>query len=302
MSLNLIQRSCPACGSDRSRVIAEEKIDLDQLDGFAFASRKLPEYMHYRLVECSECDLAYANPAPDSSALGEAYREAEYDSAVEARCAARTYARLLPAIASRLRSTVGAMDIGAGDGAFMEELLSAGFSDVVGIEPSTAPILAAREHIKCLIQQGLFCSDDFADRQFSIITCLQTIEHVPDPGGMMRAINSLLADGGAVLIVCHNRKALSARALGKKSPIFDIEHLQLFSRESISNLLRTTGFVDIQVKTVINRYPLRYWAKLAPFPPGIKAWLLNTLQQGPVGAAKLPLPAGNLVAIGYKGA
>jgi hypothetical protein len=27
--------------------------------------------MHYRLVECTRCDLAYANPAPEAAALAE---------------------------------------------------------------------------------------------------------------------------------------------------------------------------------------------------------------------------------------
>ena len=39
------------------RPFAEAKFDLDVLDGFAFASRKLPEYMHWRLVECGRCDV-----------------------------------------------------------------------------------------------------------------------------------------------------------------------------------------------------------------------------------------------------
>ena len=32
------------------------------LGRFAFASRKLPEYMHWQLWECRRCDLLYADP------------------------------------------------------------------------------------------------------------------------------------------------------------------------------------------------------------------------------------------------
>lgn len=221
--MKLAARSCPVCGSSEARVVAEENIDPARLDGFAFASRKLPEYMHHRLVECAACDLVYANPAPEVGALAEAYREAEYDSGEEAKAAARTYARILQPIAARLPHLRGALDIGAGDGAFLEEMLATGFTEVEGIEPSTAPIRAASDQVRPLIRQGLFAPSSFAGREFALITCFQTIEHVPDPGEMVREIYTLLVEGGAVLIVCHNRKAFSARVLGKKSPIYDID-------------------------------------------------------------------------------
>ncbi|MFM7207119.1 MAG: hypothetical protein ACKO4T_10680, partial [Planctomycetaceae bacterium] len=83
-------RPCPVCSSgDDSRVFAKARYDLAALDGHAFASRKLPEYMHYRLVQCPTCDLVYASPAPSAEGLARAYDEAAFDSAEEARCAAR---------------------------------------------------------------------------------------------------------------------------------------------------------------------------------------------------------------------
>ena len=42
----------------------EEALDPEALDELAFASRKPPEYMHLRLLECPVCDLLYADPAP----------------------------------------------------------------------------------------------------------------------------------------------------------------------------------------------------------------------------------------------
>ena len=57
-----VDRECPLCASaDTSHVFAEANIDLSKLDGFAFASRKLPEYMHPRLIECSGCGILYGS-------------------------------------------------------------------------------------------------------------------------------------------------------------------------------------------------------------------------------------------------
>ena len=61
--MKMISRRCPICSSDdASRVFAESNVDASKLDAFAFASRKVPEYMHHRLIECPVCDLLYASP------------------------------------------------------------------------------------------------------------------------------------------------------------------------------------------------------------------------------------------------
>jgi hypothetical protein len=77
-----VTRPCPVCGSgDESRVFAEARYDLAKLDRHAFASRKVPEYMHYRLVLCPTCDLVYASPVPSAEGLARAYDEAAFDHA-----------------------------------------------------------------------------------------------------------------------------------------------------------------------------------------------------------------------------
>jgi SAM-dependent methyltransferase len=299
--VEMISRTCPLCGSsDTGRVFAEANLAPGRLDSFAFASRKMPEYMHYRLVECPTCDLLYATPLPREDFLAKSYREATYDSGTEAHYAAATYAELLSTFAGRLPDRDGALDIGAGDGAFLECLLSQGFKGVVGVEPSRAPIAAARENVRSLIREGIFRGDDFAPGSFSLVTCFQTLEHLPEPREMARSVRELLKPGGAAVFICHNRRALSARLLRRKSPIFDIEHLQLFSVRSVRYLLEQTGFAGVTVMQVINRYPVNYWLKLLPLPKRTKKLLIFCLDRLGVGKAALSMPAGNIAVIGYK--
>jgi len=289
------------CGSeDKSLVAHAANFDADGLNQFAFASRKLPEYMHHRLIQCPVCDLLYADPAPTPESLLGNYREAAYDSADEAAFAADTYARLLPSIVSQISSLGAALDIGAGDGAFLEKLLAAGFSEVMGIEPSKAPIAAAKPEIRPLIREGFFCAEEFQGQSFDLITCFQTLEHFFDPMDVLRDINALLKPGGAVLLVGHNRRALPNKLLRTKSPIFDIEHLQLFSGESLGFLLEKAGFTGIKLNKIVNRYPLRYWAKLLPFPAKIKTKMLVGFDSNRFGSLAVPMPSVNVAAIGYK--
>lgn len=281
-------------------MFAEANIDHEKLDAFAFASRKVPEYMHHRLVECPTCDVLYANPVPAADDLAQAYHEAAYDSQEEARFAARAYATFLPAIKAHLPDLTGALDIGAGDGAFLQELLGEGFTNVVGVEPSAAPIATAGPDVKPLLKHDIFRPEDFAPESFSLVTCFQTLEHLSDPMQMAKAALAVLKPGGAAFFIAHDRRSLSARVLGTKSPIFDLEHLQLFSPKSAKELLERAGFGKVEIKTVFNKYPIHYWAKLFPLPKPVKLPFVKALKKTRVGGFPVEIPAGNLAAIGYK--
>ena len=299
--LEMVNRSCPVCGSsDDSIPFAESNVDLSRLDAFAFASRKMPEYMHWRLLECRRCDLVYASPAPDPESLNAVYDEAAFDSRSEARYAAATYAGLLPRIERKLTDLDGALDIGTGDGCFLEQLLDAGFTSVMGVEPSAAPIAAADERIRASIHHDVFRVGNYAPESLRLVTCFQTFEHLSDPLAMCRDAFRLLKPGGAVFLVGHNRRAASARLLGRNSPIFDIEHLQLFSPASVRRMVIAAGFADVEVGSILNRYPIGYWAKLLRLPSPVKRGLLRLLDASRLGRLAVPLPAGNLFAIGFK--
>lgn len=299
--LEMKDRVCPLCRtSSAAHLYAEANFDPARLGAFSFASRKLPEYMHARLLECRSCDLVYASPAPTPETLASAYREAAFDAGETSIHAANTYSRLLKRFIHRLRRRDAALDIGAGDGAFLRELVRAGFKEVVGIEPSRAPVESARPDVRPLLRQELFCPGVFPDEHFDLITCFQTIEHVDDPLALCRDACRVLKPGGALFLIGHNRRALSARLLGRKSPIFDIEHLQLFSPDSFRRLLREAGLVESRVWRLLNCYSLSYWVRLFPFPSVLKSVLSSLLRITRVGRLQLALPAGNLAAVAFK--
>ncbi len=85
-------RNCPICRTAAAaQLFSEANVDPARLDQFAFASRKLPEYMHHRLMICKTCDLVYASPVPAPDELHEAYAEAAFDSGTENNLCGRTY-------------------------------------------------------------------------------------------------------------------------------------------------------------------------------------------------------------------
>jgi hypothetical protein len=110
----------------------------------------------------------------------------------------------------------------------------------------------------------------------------------------------LLRPGGAIFLIGHDYGSWVTRLLGESSPIFDIEHQQLFSRRSLRYLLAACGFEDVRIETIRNRYPLAYWMKLLPIPAGIKRALVPFSRRLLFGKVPVSMNIGNLLAVGFK--
>ena len=296
--LSYVARPCPLCGSeDDSTVIAPSTVDESALDRFAFASRKLPEYMHHRLVRCPVCTLVYASPVPDAASLAEAYEDAAFDSGLEAQFASHTYAALVRPLLAGLPRPLRALDVGTGDGVFLERLLELGIDDVTGVEPSAAPIAAAAPRVRDRIVQDVFRPGRFEPGSLSLITCFQTIEHVPDPLVFCRDAAGLLAEGGVLMIVCHDWRSRVNRALG--AAFADLRHRARAAllRHECAGVARAVRPRRRAVRGIRNRYPVSYWTRLAPLPRVVKSRALGLLD-GRIGRAAVSLPVGNLVVTG----
>jgi SAM-dependent methyltransferase len=295
-------RPCPVChtGSEASKLFVEKNIDSAKLSGFSFSSRKEPEFMCHRLVQCTNCDLVYADQPPGADELAHAYHVADYDSSEEANDAAASYIRAIKPTLSALAQRQSVLEIGTGTGIFLECLSREGFTKLVGVEPSAAAITAAPENRRAWIREGIFEEKDFSPDSFDLICCFMTMEHVHDPDVVAKAAFRLLRPGGAFVTVTHDYRSLVNRLLGKRSPIIDIEHMQLFSKHSVRQLLESVGYADVSVKAFANTYSLRYWLRLAPLPRGIKSAASGLLAALGLDNIKLGVNVGNLIAIGFK--
>lgn len=285
----LASRACPVCGStDLHRVWCSQRIEPAQLTGMSYASRKEPEFMRLRMVVCPVCAVLYAPQVPSRQFLAAAYAEAGYDSDAEATYAAASYAGALAERLDGLPDRASALELGCGNGALLTRLRALGFESVVGIEPSREAVLAAPPGVRELIRVEAFDAGRFRPASFTLVVANQMLEHVDDPCAVLRGASRLLKPGGAMMIVSHNYRHWLMRLLGTRSPIIDVEHLQIFSPASLRYALARTGFEAVRIASFRNRYPLRYWLRLLPVPRGIKAPLLQWLRT----AGDLPIEAG----------
>ena len=168
------------------------------------------------------------------------------------------------------------------------------------MEPSPAAIATAADNIKPLIRQGIFEPGLYAPNSYSLISCFQTLEHVEGPLAISKSVYELLHKGGVYFTISHNRRGMINRLLGKRSPIFDIEHLQLLSPQSVKALMQQAGFTKVQLFRVWNKYPLHYLVKLFPLPKAIKNHVLNLLKATKIGYLPVTLPLGNMAVIATK--
>lgn len=104
------------------------------------------------------------------------------------------------------------IDVGCGGGILSEELAKRG-GEVTGLDMGAAQLDAARMHA---IESGL--SIDYQQKpveqlaaekaaEFEVVTCMEMLEHVPDPGSVINACADLVTPGGWVFFSTINRTA-----------------------------------------------------------------------------------------------
>ena len=297
------KRVCPVCGSAEHVLFMSERIIPEAMNAYSYASRKEPEYMCHELVRCCGCNLIYAIQPPSGEELSRAYGEADYDSSEEALCAAQSYADVLRPLVRTIPHGL-AVDVGAGNGTLLPFFQQMGFQSVLGIEPSHSAVLAAPTEIRPFMREEMFSRDSLEGKSPSLICSFMTLEHLADPDEFTHTAFDLLEAGGMLAVVVHNYQALLNRLLGQRSPIIDIEHLQLFCPQAVETLFQRAGFQHIHVIGIRNRYPLRYWLRLAPIPAFIKRKLFHKAGTGsfcePFFSWKIACNVGNIMVVGRK--
>ncbi len=102
------------------------------------------------------------------------------------------------------------IDIGCGGGILSESLAQFG-AQVKGIDMGEAPLEVARLHLKesnLEVDYERITAEQIADReaaQYDVVTCLEMLEHVPDPASVINACMKLVKPGGHVFFSTINR-------------------------------------------------------------------------------------------------
>ncbi|MDR1853891.1 MAG: bifunctional 2-polyprenyl-6-hydroxyphenol methylase/3-demethylubiquinol 3-O-methyltransferase UbiG [Azoarcus sp.] len=107
-----------------------------------------------------------------------------------------------------------ALDVGCGGGVLAEGMASRG-ADVTGIDLSQKALNVARLHLfesNLKIDYREIAAEALAEThagQFDVVTCMEMLEHVPDPASTVAACARLVKPGGQVFFATLNRNPKS---------------------------------------------------------------------------------------------
>jgi len=106
------------------------------------------------------------------------------------------------------------LDVGCGGGLLTESLARAG-AEVTGIDLAPGMIEVARLHAAeggLAIDYRVASAEELArdsPGRFAVVTCMEMLEHVPDPAAMVATLARLLSPGGALFVSTINRNLKS---------------------------------------------------------------------------------------------
>ena len=165
------------------------------------------------------------------------------------------------------------LDIGCGGGILSEALAQMG-ATVKGIDMGEAPLAVAKLHLE---ESGLeidyerITAEEIAEReaeQYDVVTCLEMLEHVPDPASVIKACMKLCKPGGHVFFSTINRNPkaylfaiVGAEYILKMLPKGTHDYAKFIQPAELSNFARQAG-LDVTHMTGMTYNPLTKVYKL----------------------------------------
>jgi len=167
------------------------------------------------------------------------------------------------------------LDVGCGGGILAESMALRG-AQVLGLDMGREPLQVARLHaletgVELTYQQGTV-EELAAQRpgQFDVVTCMEMLEHVPDPASVVRACANLVKPGGKLFFSTINRtiKArllmiVAAEQLLKMVPKGTHHHAKFIQPAELSRYCESAGLLLRQMSGVVYN-PLTGLFRLSP--------------------------------------
>ena len=237
-----VSRDCPVCGRN---------------DAAAWLQKG-----ELRLVRCRLCSMIYANPAPAEFASGQYYDRAGTDyylspAKLESDYAAVRFERELRIFRKHCQGGA-VLDVGCSSGAFLFQLNQRfpGCYQVLGTDVSGPPLDYA-EGRGVAVMRGNFLEQEFGQKQFDAVTFWAVVEHLLEPKPFLAKAWSVLKPGGLCFVLVPNMKSLAVRALGARYRYLYPQHLNYFTKVTLTKLVEARFTVIESGSTHFN--PIVIW-------------------------------------------
>jgi SAM-dependent methyltransferase len=237
--------SCPACGgAELETAFAYDEPPPGETDFGLSADEYRREYLR-----CESCGHWTARLSVDVERLySGGYVDATYAAGL-----ANAYQRIMSLppegsdnvqrvrrIVERLGTSGRVLDVGSGLAVFPARMSEMGW-EVTALDPDPRAV----EHARSVAGVQATCADFFeADGlgRFDLITLNKVLEHVSDPVAMLAHAGRFMEEDGTVYVEVPDAEGAARDPDGPNREEFFIEHLHVFSMESLGLVAERTGF------------------------------------------------------------
>jgi 2-polyprenyl-3-methyl-5-hydroxy-6-metoxy-1,4-benzoquinol methylase len=231
--------------------------------------RPIFTYREYKYYRCPNCGQVSTYPLPSTSQIREHYARkfhaGNYHLYREFLDEYKTVYRGFVDVLRRDFSARGfnlygksVLDVGCFTGEFLELMRDEGCA-ITGLELQKDAVRLANMKLHGRVFASDVMSDNFPHQKFDIVTLLGVIEHVTDPIKLLHRSFQLLKPGGLIMIQTPNSGSLLAHLAGKYWPPYaPIEHIHLFSHNSLDSALQSQGAISVQFQQHWKTLPLSY--------------------------------------------
>lgn len=270
--MSLQQGVCAACGGERldshmsvAGEIGEQGL-IPTTDRFGTALADI--------VRCSDCGHMQLERFPELAALDQAYADAASADYVEEEAGQRATARVTLDAIERYVRRGSLLDLGCWVGFLLDEARSRGWQ-TLGVEPSDFAGAYARERFGLEVVEASLDEAELPTGSFDAVFLGDVIEHLPDAGGALDRIGSLLVPGGVVALAIPNAGSRLARLMGPRWWSVIPTHVHYFTRRSIGTLLARRGFEPLCFETSPKAFTVRYYLdRIGGYSPGLARGLV----------------------------
>ena len=299
---NMIDIICALCGEKQQiKTLYPSTFNEKMVSKSTYSARRFPDKIHYRIVKCQNCSLVFSSPVLPPGKILMLYKESVCNYKEQIPYLIKTYLNIIKKIKSDIAENPKVLEVGCGNGFFLKALLDCGLTkEVFGVEPGSKMVLHADEEVRSRIKVNFFKQNLFPKSTFDLILCFHVLDHMIDPNEFIRGAQALLKKNGYIIVVVHDTEGLSVKLFQEKSAIFDIEHIYLFNRKTLSKIFLRNKFKVVQIFNLINSYPLDYWIKMSGFPSFIKKSSKFITTIFGINKKSISIPAGNIGIIAKK--
>jgi 2-polyprenyl-3-methyl-5-hydroxy-6-metoxy-1,4-benzoquinol methylase len=227
---------CPACGDSKKVSLAVKNLKFNNL--------------RLSVLRCSACDHRWMPTTSDQQRVIEANYHKNYDCFKEDEYLNRILDQEIEQrISTILCSSSRILDVGCGNGVFLSRIKKRTWESS-GIDISKAAIdICKNSGIEAVL--GDFALQyNYAVKQYEMITMWDVLEHLRSPLSYLSKAYELLNEEGYLVLKIPSYGALNfklLKVLSRRAPslLGAPDHVQYFSRSSLSVLLSKSGFKQI---------------------------------------------------------